>query len=30
VMNGVPANSPDYFAYYGYKSSGYERTARNA
>lgn len=30
VMNGVPANSPDYFAYYGYKSSGYERTAHNA
>ena len=30
VMNGVPANSPDYFAYYGYKGSGYERMPRNA
>jgi capsular exopolysaccharide synthesis family protein len=30
VMNGVPANSPDYFAYYGYKGFGYERTPRNA
>ena len=30
VMNGVPANSPDYFAYYGYKNSAYQRTARHA
>jgi polysaccharide biosynthesis transport protein len=25
VMNGVPEDSPDYFAYYGYKGRGYER-----
>lgn len=25
VMNGVPENSPDYFAYYGYKESDYKR-----
>jgi Mrp family chromosome partitioning ATPase len=25
VMNGVPENSPDYFAYYGYKGSEYGR-----
>ena len=25
VMNGVPENSPDYFAYYGYKESDYRR-----
>ncbi|MFZ0662715.1 MAG: Wzz/FepE/Etk N-terminal domain-containing protein [Acidobacteriaceae bacterium] len=29
VMNGVPENSPDYFAYYGYKGSSKERRARN-
>jgi capsular exopolysaccharide synthesis family protein len=25
VMNGIPENSPDYFAYYGYKESDYKR-----
>jgi Mrp family chromosome partitioning ATPase len=28
VMNGVPQNSADFFAYYGYKGSAYERSAR--
>ncbi|HTV06516.1 MAG TPA: Wzz/FepE/Etk N-terminal domain-containing protein [Acidobacteriaceae bacterium] len=28
VMNGVPENSPDYVAYYGYKGSGHGRRAR--
>jgi len=31
VMNGVPGNSADYFAYYGYKESDYKRRPqRNA
>ena len=29
VMNGVPQNSADFFAYYGYKGSAYERRARS-
>jgi capsular exopolysaccharide synthesis family protein len=29
VMNGVPQNSADYFAYYGAKGSDYGRRARN-
>lgn len=28
VMNGVPADSPDYIAYYGYRGSGYGRRGR--
>lgn len=30
VMNGVPAKSPDYVAYYGYKASAYGRARGNA
>lgn len=28
VMSGVPEKSPDYFAYYGYRGSAYERRAQ--
>ncbi|MGB7189596.1 MAG: Wzz/FepE/Etk N-terminal domain-containing protein [Acidobacteriaceae bacterium] len=28
VMNGIPAKSPDYVAYYGYKGPGYGRRVR--
>lgn len=30
VMNGVPRNSPDYFAYYGYKSPDHEKGRSHA